>query len=117
MSEAHARSYLQHLEAGQTRGFAAQAAGLSRFQLCRYRRLHPWFRTAEDDVLTTTIEAVEDALYVQAVSGNVGAAIFWLKNRAPDKWQDRAVVAATVDAPANLVALVQLVEQQSEKKK
>ncbi|MGL4615985.1 MAG: PBSX family phage terminase large subunit, partial [Shewanella sp.] len=32
---------------------------------------------------------VVNALYKQAVSGNVVAMIFWLKNREPKKWKDR----------------------------
>ena len=32
---------------------------------------------------------VENALYKSAMSGNVSAMIFWLKNRRPDKWRDR----------------------------
>lgn len=33
--------------------------------------------------------AVENALYEKALSGDVGAICFWLKNRRPDKWRDR----------------------------
>ena len=32
---------------------------------------------------------VENALYKSAMSGNVSAMIFWLKNRRPDKWKDK----------------------------
>jgi hypothetical protein len=32
---------------------------------------------------------VEDALFQNALKGNITAQIFWLKNRAPDRWQDR----------------------------
>ena len=32
---------------------------------------------------------VENALYKSAMSGNVSAMIFWLKNRKPDCWKDR----------------------------
>lgn len=32
---------------------------------------------------------VENALYKSAMSGNVTAMIFWLKNRRPDLWRDR----------------------------
>lgn len=32
--------------------------------------------------------AVENALYKKALSGDVGAICFWLKNRRPDKWRD-----------------------------
>ena len=32
---------------------------------------------------------VENALVKEALSGNVTAIIFWLKNRKPDKWRDK----------------------------
>lgn len=32
---------------------------------------------------------VENALLKEALSGNVTAMIFWLKNRKPDKWRDK----------------------------
>ena len=32
---------------------------------------------------------VENALLKKAMSGDVTASIFWLKNRRPDKWRDK----------------------------
>lgn len=32
---------------------------------------------------------VENALFKNAIEGNVTAQIFWLKNRRPDKWRDK----------------------------
>lgn len=32
---------------------------------------------------------VENALFENAISGNITAQIFWLKNRKPDKWRDK----------------------------
>ena len=32
---------------------------------------------------------VENALYLKAISGDVGACCFWLKNRRPDRWRDK----------------------------
>lgn len=32
---------------------------------------------------------VENALLLKALSGDVGACIFWLKNRRRDKWRDK----------------------------
>lgn len=34
---------------------------------------------------------IENALRDSALSGNVTAQIFWLKNRRPDKWRDKPV--------------------------
>lgn len=32
---------------------------------------------------------VENALYKNAMSGNIAAQIFWLKNRKPNEWKDK----------------------------
>ena len=40
--------------------------------------------------------AVADSLYRKALSGDVTACIFWLKNRRPDQWRDRRSVDATI---------------------
>lgn len=37
---------------------------------------------------------VENALLKKALSGDVTAQIFWLKNRRPDKWRDKPVIDA-----------------------
>lgn len=34
-------------------------------------------------------ERVENSLYSQAVGGDLGACIFWLKNRQPERWRDK----------------------------
>ena len=34
---------------------------------------------------------IENALRDSALSGNVAAQIFWLKNRRPDKWRDKPI--------------------------
>jgi hypothetical protein len=42
-------------------------------------------------------ERVVDSLYRQALSGNVGAICFWLKNRRPSEWRDVQNVDAAID--------------------
>lgn len=39
---------------------------------------------------------VENALYESALSGNVTAQIFWLKNRKPNQWRDKGITDSTV---------------------
>ena len=43
--------------------------------------------------------AVENALLKKALSGDVGACCFWLKNRRPDKWRDKPNMAEEEDEP------------------
>jgi len=42
-------------------------------------------------------QTVEDALYATALAGNVAAQIFWLKNRAKDRWKDKFEYDIPVD--------------------
>lgn len=39
---------------------------------------------------------VENALFGEALAGNVTAQIFWLKNRRPDRWRDKVSAEAAV---------------------
>lgn len=38
---------------------------------------------------------VENALFARAMVGDTTAQIFWLKNRRPDKWRDKADMTVT----------------------
>jgi len=42
------------------------------------------------------IGKVESALYESAVKGNLGAQVFFLKNRASDRWRDRTEIDQNV---------------------
>ncbi len=49
---------------------------------------------------------VENALFTSALSGNVVAQIFWLKNRKPDKWKDK--IEQVIDTEADTSGIVLL---------
>lgn len=52
---------------------------------------------------------VENALYKSALSGNVTAQIFWLKNRRPDRWREKREVEVNPDDKAvNVVILPEI---------
>jgi hypothetical protein len=46
------------------------------------------------------IGKVENALYESAIKGNLGAQVFFLKNRAADRWKDKTEQVRTVQAAA-----------------
>ena len=50
---------------------------------------------------------VENALVKEALSGNVTAIIFWLKNRRPDKWRDKPEAPGDADALKKAKALLE----------
>lgn len=66
-----------------------------------------------DNALKETKEIVdnevENALYKSALSGNVTAQIFWLKNRRPDRWREKREVEVNPDDKAvNVVILPEI---------
>lgn len=46
---------------------------------------------------------VENALYKEALKGNVTAIIFWLKNRKPVEWRDKVQQEITTESVVKLV--------------
>ena len=50
---------------------------------------------------------VENALVKEALSGNVTAIIFWLKNRRPDKWRDKPEAPGDANALKKAKALLE----------
>ena len=67
-------------------------------------------------IIDSRTQTVEDALYASALKGNVIAQIFWLKNRAKDRWSDRTTheVVALELTFANLMKMKK--EQEKETK-
>lgn len=53
---------------------------------------------------------VENALVNKAMSGDVTAMIFWLKNRRPDKWRDKPEIPGGSDALKKARALLEGIE-------
>ena len=107
--------YLKTLASGCTKTKAAKAAGLSFNSVYRYIKVHPEFA---DEILAAELSCVgkvEDALFMRAVgyeyeenkyitvdgklkrqektvkqiAPDVVACIFYLKNRAPERWKDK----------------------------
>lgn len=54
---------------------------------------------------------VENALLKSALSGNITAQIFWLKNRKPDKWKDAPKDSASEDAMKKLDEIVKGIDK------
>ena len=80
--------FLALLREGVGKCQAARSLKLDPHTPSEYAREHPEFGTAVEDARLESIEEVEDALFQAAVSGNVTACIFFLANRAPDRWRD-----------------------------
>ena len=52
--------------------------------------------------------AVENALFKKAMSGDVTACIFWLKNRRPDRWRDHVAYVdnTQIEQVGNLIKAI-----------
>lgn len=82
-------SFLKSLEGGVSVLKASKAADIDYKTIWRWRKDDEGFNTAVMSILDSRIMIVEDALFLNAVKGNLGAQIFYLKNRAKDRWKDK----------------------------
>lgn len=55
----------------------------------QWRKSYPEFADALKYGIEEANSFVESALFQNAIAGNLGAQIFWLKNRMPDRWKDK----------------------------
>lgn len=97
------RVILDSMDAGASRTAACQAAGIARSAFYTWIGDDPEFAAEVEERWTTSIMAVEDAVFRAATDPekpNMTAAIFFLLNRAPERWQDRRNLNVThqVDA-------------------
>lgn len=75
---------------GLTKEQIAEKLGISRNTL--------WLKEKENVTLSNALKQgrdvadtlVENALFQNAINGNFGAQVFWLKNRKPNDWKERA---------------------------
>lgn len=82
-------SVLISLEKGTSFLKACKAADINQATFWRWRQKDKKLDQQVLQVLESRTQTVEDALYMGATKGNVVAQIFWLKNRAKDRWKDK----------------------------
>lgn len=96
----HIQPYLEHIAQMRRNGCTLDQIGemfkVSHESINQYKNLHPEFA----DILKLNAEiavlAVENALFKNAVEhNNLAAQIFFLKNRASNKWKDKQHVFQT----------------------
>lgn len=122
-------------ESGTTNDEIAKLLGISRSTLQDYRRKYPEFRAALDGAKEAADAVVENSAFALAngfvktikkpvkrriadidvieyvdeeifVPPNPTAQIFWLKNRKPDKWNDKITVEHGGSVDVNIEAIV-----------
>jgi hypothetical protein len=77
---------------GKTDDEIAAALDVSRSTLALWKARHPQFSDALKAWKGEADDAVEQSLYRKALSGDVTACIFWLKNRRSVDWRDKREV-------------------------
>ena len=77
---------LKAIAEGTTRTAAMEAVGLHRSALSHTMKRDPEFAALVEAAEMPVHEAVESALLKSALSGNVTAQIFYLCNRAKERW-------------------------------
>jgi len=81
--------FLESLDNGVSILKASKGAGVDYSTIWRWRRDDPEFDTKVTAIMDSRIMIVEDALFLNAAKGNLGAQIFWLKNRSGGRWKDK----------------------------
>ncbi len=91
------------IESGISCAALARELGISLSTLNRCRKQHPEFGELFADAESARDDLVEEALLRRAtgyensdgkeIPPDVRAAVFWLKNRRPEDWQDRREIA------------------------
>jgi len=82
-------AFLESLENGVSVLKASKAAGIAYKTIWRWRKDDSEFDDAINAIMEARIMIVEDALFLNAAKGNLGAQIFWLKNRSGGRWKDK----------------------------
>ena len=89
------------LDNGITTYKACGIADVNNATFWKWRQLDKELDKAYDDAITTRNEIVADALYTNAIKGNVAAQIFWMKARAG--WvENQPQVLSDFDIPDSL---------------
>jgi hypothetical protein len=91
------------LKAGNTRYNACKAAGITTMTLWYWCRKSARLQNLINLIIDDRIRIVEDALYQSAVGGNQTAQIFFLMNRAPERWADKRALVNNYNVIKNTV--------------
>lgn len=91
--------YLRRRELGDGIREAAKAIQVSHVTIYDAFKRDPEFKQADEDTQAYVIEEVEGLLLMAcrraALRGNVAPLVFYLTNRAPDRWADRRNLGIT----------------------
>jgi len=106
IKEEKKEALLRSLEGGVSITDACGAASVSRHAIWEWRKKSKRFDNKVNSIIDSRTQTMEDALYASGIKGNVTAQIFWLKNRAKDRWSDRTTHEVALELTfANLMKM------------
>ncbi|MBA7681591.1 hypothetical protein ES703_89931 [subsurface metagenome] len=106
IKEEKKEALLRSLEGGVSITDACEAANVSRNTIWEWRKKSKRFDNKINSIIDSRTQSMEDALYASGIKGNVAAQIFWLKNRAKDRWSDRTTHEVALELTfANLMKM------------
>lgn len=79
---------IQSLKNGDTLIHASELAKVNRQTVYNWMATDKKFYKAVEEAKLSRVQVAEDALYKLIANGNVTAIIFFLCNRAPEKWKN-----------------------------
>ncbi|MHA1395784.1 MAG: hypothetical protein ACTSRZ_19965 [Promethearchaeota archaeon] len=82
-------AFLESLRNGISIRKACKYASITEMTIWRWRKRSKAFDEEVLSILDSRTQTVEDALFMNALKGNVTAQIFWLKNRGKGRWKDK----------------------------
>ena len=99
---------IESLSNGATVEAAAKGADIAVRTLYHWKAADSKFKADWIAAMESRVDAVEDSLYTKATGGHILAAIFWLCNRARDRWEHVAKIqhGGSVEQRHSLSALI-----------
>ena len=95
---------------GLTQEQISHCIGISRDLFFKSKRSSVYFQDAIKRGQSRAISLVSNALFENALKGVPVSQIFWLKNRAPDQWQDPINQKHSIEA-VNKLSATQLLDE------
>jgi len=115
-SDKKIQAILQSLSQGSSTVKACKAVDITPATFWNWRQDDKELDKQVNGVIASRTQIVEDALYMAAMKGNITAQIFWLKNRASDRWADKYDHSGKIDLTFKLLDVDMKNYPQGEKK-
>lgn len=91
----------------------ANNLGISKDTFYKYKKNYADFSDSLKKGKEVIDYEVENALLKNALSGNITAQIFWLKNRKPKQWKDKVNVESSEDELTKVEQLLNKIKEEA----